>query len=239
MTFCVLAIFRNEAMNLNEWISHYFTQGASKLYLINNGSTDNYKEIIDQYGDKILLFEKHERYKQDEHYNDAYSYIKKNEYLPEWMFVVDLDEFVFCSETTILNKLKEIPDYMDEIFISEQPFGSSNLVKHPINKIREQFIYRQSKKISNKTMFRCNKVKIGELGIHCTISGLTQYDGNELFKLNHYLIQSREFFENIVMKRGCAKYSWYYKNWSYFEKHDAASNVLDTELSNMVINNLA
>ena len=38
----ILAIFKNEAMNLKEWIEHYILNGVEHFYLINNGSTDNF-----------------------------------------------------------------------------------------------------------------------------------------------------------------------------------------------------
>ena len=42
----VLAIFKNEGMNIKEWIEHYIWQGIEHFYLINNDSTDNYKKIL-------------------------------------------------------------------------------------------------------------------------------------------------------------------------------------------------
>lgn len=38
-----LAIFKNEAMNLKEWLDHHLWQGVEHFYLINNGSEDDYK----------------------------------------------------------------------------------------------------------------------------------------------------------------------------------------------------
>ena len=36
----IVAVFKNEADVLDEWIQHYVLEGVSKLYLIDNGSTD-------------------------------------------------------------------------------------------------------------------------------------------------------------------------------------------------------
>ena len=44
--FVVIAIFKNEATNIAEWVSHYIWQGASHLYLIDNGSTDDWHSTI-------------------------------------------------------------------------------------------------------------------------------------------------------------------------------------------------
>ena len=44
--FVVVAVFKNEGMNFAEWISHYLWQGASHFYLIDNGSTDDWKSNL-------------------------------------------------------------------------------------------------------------------------------------------------------------------------------------------------
>ena len=44
--FVVVAIFKNEAMNFAEWISHYLWQGALHFYLVDNGSTDDWISTI-------------------------------------------------------------------------------------------------------------------------------------------------------------------------------------------------
>jgi hypothetical protein len=37
----VLAIMKNEALNLDEWVEHYLWMGAGPIWLIDNGSTDD------------------------------------------------------------------------------------------------------------------------------------------------------------------------------------------------------
>ena len=44
----IVAIFKNEAHIIREWIEHYRSRGIQKIYLINDNSTDNfYAEIED------------------------------------------------------------------------------------------------------------------------------------------------------------------------------------------------
>ena len=47
----VLAIFKNETMNLKMWIDHYLWQGVEHFYLIDNGSTDKPLAILKEYID--------------------------------------------------------------------------------------------------------------------------------------------------------------------------------------------
>ena len=42
----VVGIFKNEAMGIAEWISHYRWQGAKHIYLIDNNSTDDWRSRL-------------------------------------------------------------------------------------------------------------------------------------------------------------------------------------------------
>jgi Glycosyl transferase family 2 len=55
MSVCILAIFKNEADGLEEWLQHYLDLGVSHFYLIDNDSTDNFMPIIEKYKKNITL----------------------------------------------------------------------------------------------------------------------------------------------------------------------------------------
>ena len=46
---CLVAIFKNESHILKEWIEHYLNQGVDKIFLADNGSTDDYYFILQPY----------------------------------------------------------------------------------------------------------------------------------------------------------------------------------------------
>ena len=49
----VLSIFKNEATNFEEWINHYLiNQQVDRIILIDNGSTDDWKPIVDNHKKK-------------------------------------------------------------------------------------------------------------------------------------------------------------------------------------------
>jgi glycosyltransferase involved in cell wall biosynthesis len=232
MSFSIIAIFKNESTNLEEWILHYISQGVKTIYMIDNGSDDQYLPIIEKYSYKIRLFICPERYQQVKHYNYVYHHVKQEKDLPDWILVVDLDEFAYCPKFDTINEgIKLLPPDVNEVTIPEQPYGSSGFVTHPRGKIVESFVYRQPENLSCKSLFRVSSVNEGELGIHETQKEWARFNGKEIFRVNHYLIQSREYFQNIVMPRGDACYFFYHKGLDYFEKHDKLSTVLDTELS--------
>ena len=45
----IVAVFKNEAMGMEEWLNHYIMQGVEHFYLIDNGSTDGTAAIAESY----------------------------------------------------------------------------------------------------------------------------------------------------------------------------------------------
>jgi len=90
----VMAIFKNETMNLKVWLDHYLWQGVEHFYLIDNGSTDTPLEILQSYIDNGLVtyFYRPEKYCQVEHYRNVYDAENIRE-KTEWLCICDLDEF--------------------------------------------------------------------------------------------------------------------------------------------------
>jgi len=49
----IVAVFKNEAHILKEWIDHYMNQGVDHFYLIDNGSTDDYKDTLQNFSSEF------------------------------------------------------------------------------------------------------------------------------------------------------------------------------------------
>ena len=49
-SLCLVAIFKNESHILKEFITHYIKQGVDHFFLIDNGSNDNYSDILTRLG---------------------------------------------------------------------------------------------------------------------------------------------------------------------------------------------
>jgi hypothetical protein len=91
-TLSVGALFKNEATILEEWIQHYLAEGVEHFYLVNDHSTDHYLAILSKYGpNKITLFDHGHAHAQIHNY---LSFLPLASRESEWLFVVDLDEFV-------------------------------------------------------------------------------------------------------------------------------------------------
>ena len=216
------AIFKNESIALEEWLRHYIKEGVDHFYLIDNGSTDNYADILRNY-DCITLFKDDRRHIQIDAYN-RYIYpraIQETTYLA--MF--DLDEFAYAPGKHTLKTilLQEPLSILDEIWCPWLRFGSNGHIKQPA-RIIEGFTKRR---VVRPTILGKSIVKTAalvKLGIHVhTIRtdgsfGLANGDRNVLLHakqhvmeqevgsfhilVNHYEIQSYEWFHNVKKTRG-------------------------------------
>ncbi len=255
----ILAIFKNEGHIINEWIYHHILEGVEHFYLIDNGSNDNY--IIDDTYHNLIDFYITQPIngKQIEYYNYFLDRVKKE---TKWLMVIDLDEFVYSrlQFNTITEYLQTIDNsinnsihnLIDTISIPWKLFGSSGYVYQP-NTVIPHFVFRSKaeNKIEIKSIIRTDRLISIGVHNHNTINNNTLLPDNSIrnsyyafldnteeilnispLHLNHYPIQSFEYFKNIKMTRGDVINSNlnYIRNIDYFNNYDKNCNYLDTEL---------
>ena len=128
----IVAIFKDEARYLKEWLDYHLLAGVDHFYLYNNDSSDDYKEILAPYVEKILvtLTELPGKMMQYPAYNDA---IDKYRFECRYIAFIDIDEFIFPkSNRPIVEAVDEIllnnPDAAG-VGINWQLFGSNGQEK--------------------------------------------------------------------------------------------------------------
>ena len=242
----VLAIMKNESLNIKEWIEHYLWQGIEQIYLIDNGSTDLTLDIIRPWVEsgqvKIISLTKPAR--QREHYITALRNSKISK-VCEWLVIADIDEFWFCRDGRKISDVLGNMDYQTEIiYTSWSVFGSNGHLKHPAS-VRTDFVMRQERapaRARGEQKWICRTKALRQeknVGVHqiknaCSSKTITD---NETFQLNHYQIQSEEFFTTSKMTRGdAAKSKWNdMRTMEYFNSIDRLATIEDRVLENMVI----
>jgi len=244
----LLAIFKNETMNLKVWLEHYLWQGVDHFYLIDNGSTDNPLNILQEYINKgiVTYYYKSEKYLQVEHYRWVFD--KENlKTSTHWLAVCDLDEFFYGVDKKLVTKLKTL-EYYNVIYANWLMFGSDNLITHPSD-IRTSIIHRkQNLHELTKYIFKPASIKNSAyVWIHYLINPAngTMINNhskvriaNKLIKLNHYPIQSLEFFQKVKMTRGAADtiQSNNVRDMNYFKSYDEGTTYKDDVLKNLIEN---
>jgi hypothetical protein len=256
-SICVVSVFKNEKHALEEWITHYIKEGIDHFFLTDNGSDDGYIDILDKYikNGNVSLNINPERYQQVKHLNFYINDVKKY----DWAIVIDLDEFIYARKNynTIKQYLSSLDTNINQIYIPWKMYGSNGHVNQTENIIHyflKRDIYNNSRLINGKCITRTNKlIKINlhqsftnSNGLIITSDGNIKQHRNNNFiyiseellnnsclHLNHYAIQSWEFFSKIKMTRGDASSSSinHIRDKNYFDAYDN-NIVLDDELHN-------
>ena len=260
----IVAIFLNESRGMREWLDHYMWQGIDAILLLDNGSTDNWKPIVEEYS-RVTVQDAPLRHYQAQYYQESLSWLRDNKI--EIAIFVDLDEFIFSLDGRSLQEiLLEFffhPAMADisEMFIPWSQFGSSGFEIQPAS-VRESFTWRRREEpglqySNGKTFFRVRDVENAEIHVPRIRDGVLVYAGDrfegEVFadmldpnfidslssgpplRLHHYMIQSREFYETVKMKRGAADVPEHYdlRTKEYFEENDY-HDVEDTALRDYI-----
>jgi hypothetical protein len=245
-----LSIFKNETMNLKLWLDHYLWQGIEHFYLIDNGSDDNPLIILQEYIDNgiVTYYFLPEKYKQVEHYR----YVFDTERLKEktfWLVVCDLDEFFYGVDKKLTTKIKSLENYYDYILCNWQLFGTDGCIQHPPD-IRTAITHRENTLhigtkyiIDTKFIFKPSVIEnSSQIWIHNLISipkTIRRRIANNLIRLNHYQIQSVEFFQKVKMTRGdVSNINWKnIRDMNYFIAYDSKSKETNDEtLKNLLLN---
>ncbi len=148
----VLAVFRNEASFMSAWLEHYFMRGVEHIYLLDDGSTDDfYTPTFNKYlnaGQITLRHVAPEDYDNKKMERQRYLY---NKYFGDvvsqtfWLGILDLDEFYYSpvekSLATLLSQY-ETSSYQ-EILADWYWFGSAGYIQQPTDTVGS-FLYRSA-----------------------------------------------------------------------------------------------
>lgn len=135
-------MFQNDSFFLKEWIEYHRMIGVQHFYLFNNGSTDNYLEILDPYlqsGVVELFHYPFIGYNQEEH-NKIQSWIYCNGIASaygetKWLAIIDTDEFIVpMGSEPLINILNRYENY-GGLYINYLMFGTSHVKNIPPGKL--------------------------------------------------------------------------------------------------------
>jgi glycosyltransferase involved in cell wall biosynthesis len=139
----VLALFKNESTNLAEWISHYLDQQVEKIILVDNGSTDHWRPIVQSVDSesRVICLSDNRKHAQVEIYRSVF---KSGVISTEWLLVCDIDEFAYAR-----SGFSSLRDYLDQgisddvgaVMLPWKNFGSSGFIHQP-SSLRTHFVKR-------------------------------------------------------------------------------------------------
>jgi glycosyltransferase involved in cell wall biosynthesis len=204
----VAAVFKNESHALREWITHYLSSGFDHIYLIDDGSTDNFLPLINVFieSGKVTLYRNSIASQQVGRQIEIYrNHLSEAARECKWLAIFDLDEFFFLERGSSVKSFLSENESYSQLIIKWKHFGSSGHLLQP-RSIVESFTYRAKMDNDPSVGYYGMKyiVKIKDLvsiDVHkCQVTGATKIC--EEAWLNHYAIQSWEYFSNVKMTRG-------------------------------------
>lgn len=225
----VCAIFQDDAKWLPEWIEFHEKQGVEHFYLYNNGSTDDYKNILKPYIDHGLV-ELIDWMKPSHNIADftgiqcgAYDHcLKSIAQEAKWCAIIDTDEFLFAVDGRPLPEMLREYDAYSGVIVNWCCYGTSGIDKIPENqKMIETLLLRAPLNFTDnhfvksivkpKDVSVCDcphycKYKIGKRSVteNKTLAGAAmrtkQVSVNKL-RINHYWARDLDFFYNVKINR--------------------------------------
>lgn len=244
---CVVAIFKNESHIIKEWLHHHQKQGVSHFFLIDNGSTDKYEKELE--GFPVTLVKDSKRHAQTELYNKHF--LKRVIHLFDWVAVIDLDEFLYGRHgMTVQSYLKSLKHDISSVQIAWKMFGSNGHIGQPSSVIHSftkrgriwtDPSFQYVKSIVNTSYLKkfdihSHKLKNEGETVHLPKTFTEESLEMAPIHLNHYAIQSKNWFINVKMTRGSATTNKNdnIRDLEYFAKYDR-NEIIDTELSSLII----
>jgi len=216
---------------LYEFINHYISEGIDCLFLIDDNSEDNYRDIHKQWlqplidSGKVVFIQMTARgsSKQANEYNFHLEKVQQF----DWVHVCDLDEFSFAvpkdhNNNTIKKILNNNMSKYDYITIDWKIFSHKSNYFQPKSVIHDN-IFTYSQKTHKYCLGKGRKYfartkNISGMGIH-TCNFITTNNHihlpyyNDSIQINHYRTQSEEYLRGVKEIRGGLIHHYKYRNY--------------------------
>lgn len=208
----ICSIFKNESHCLKEWIEHYLFHGVQHFYLIDDASEDSSCEVLQEYVNKgvcTVYFANWPRYlgRQRHMYNHFVlpHFLRKE---MKWLYIADIDEFLWSPQSVHLPDVLRQCGALSQIQFRQYVFASNGLLVQPASLVRG-FTKRWAEEVGTLKYMVNSDYEFTSLNVHfATYAREEDKEGTFLildssyFIVNHYMIQSREFWDLVKCTRG-------------------------------------
>jgi len=139
----ICAIFRDEAPYLEEWLSFHAGVGVEHFFLYDNGSTDEFRAVLDPWlaSGRASLHDWPHKQGQLPAYADC---IARHRQASRWIAFLDLDEFLFAPGGESLPALLADYESAPGVGANWVVFGSSGHARRPPGLVTRNYTRRAS-----------------------------------------------------------------------------------------------
>ena len=125
----IVSVFKNEADVIREWVEHHLWQGVEHFFLVDNGSTDKWREALGERMPHVSVARNETLYSQVSHLN---SWLSRLQAEVRWVLSIDVDEYVYAhpsrgseSIDAYLRHVEQADCKARKISLAWHQFGSS------------------------------------------------------------------------------------------------------------------
>lgn len=211
----ILSTFKNEATILKEWIDYYLQQGFDHFYLIDNGSTDNFLEILSPYinSNHVTLYSLPIPYQRVNNYNNIFNSIKDH---TEWLVVCDVDDYWYTPTNSVRDFINEADKQSwDVIVCYSNIFGSLDTIQ-PESMLKTDFNILNTGGMRIKSIARSSVIETIQVEQHLLKSqAIIKFEQNKIC-VNNYRETSLERFLHTRLYRSHPDSQDIQRSWSDF-----------------------
>jgi hypothetical protein len=137
----VVAILKNEAEYVEEWLAFHLMVGARSIIIYDNGSTDGTLEILARFAQQGVTVVPWSNFTTLHSTQDlAYAHALANfGHAFRWMAFIDVDEFLFPREEGSLNTVLDMLAHLPSISIPWRNFGPGGHETKPAGLVIESY----------------------------------------------------------------------------------------------------
>lgn len=141
----IVAIIKDEARYLEEWLNYHLVAGVDHFYLYDNESSDNTREMLEPYIEAELVdyFSVSGELMQIPVYNDA---VRRFKFASRYMAFIDSNEFIFPktnqSVVEVVDEILSADPRAAGLVMNWQVFGSKNPPNNSESGVLENFTRR-------------------------------------------------------------------------------------------------
>jgi glycosyl transferase family 92 len=146
--FSVCTVFRDNAIDLREWIEFHRLVGAERFFLYNNNSVDNYLEALRPYVDEGTVVLHDWPTTVSLQTGSIQACLSEHRHDSRWIAFLDTDEFLFSPTMRPLTEI--LPEYEQwpGVGVNQKWFGPSGHRTRPPGLVIENYLGRQTRPIT-------------------------------------------------------------------------------------------
>jgi hypothetical protein len=148
------AIYRNEAPFLQEWLEFHRLVGVERVFLYNNMSADEHRDVLAPYvaDGTVVLKDWSDVPGQASAYRDC---LHEHRDDARWIAFIDIDEFLFSPTLAPLPELLEAFEEWPGVMVHWANFGPSGHETRPEGLVLEKYTLRAPDRYSFNRVCKC------------------------------------------------------------------------------------